>query len=166
MFPSVPRQVIRNCVPNSVTAILIELRTNWGHDNITDSMIKKYRRFFSFSRTSNTIITDAMREAGAECIFVNPEGGSLIGQLIRMEVDLAIAIQHSIHHAYPIKRDRLKENSFLAINQLGTQLGNPVFTSLIDATEVHFYQIKPKERHLTEEDETEVARLLQEYEVL
>ncbi|MCW7553809.1 hypothetical protein NX722_14470 [Endozoicomonas gorgoniicola] len=166
MLPSIPRQVIKNCVPNSITAILIELRTNWGHDNITDDMIKKYRRFFSFSRTSNTMISSAMLEAGAECIFVSPEGGSLIGQLITLEVDLAIAMQYSTHHAYPIKRDRSKENSFLAINQRGTQLGNPVFTPLIDVPEVHFYHIKPKERHLTEEDETEVARLLQEYEVV
>lgn len=166
MFPSVPRQFLKNCVPNSITAILIELRTNWGHDSITNEMIKKYRRFISFSRTLNTIIPEAMREAGAECTFVSPDGGSLIGQLITREVDLAIAIQYSTHHAYPIKRDRSKENSFLAINQFGTQLGNPVFSPLADATEVHFYQIKPKERHLTEEDEAEVTKLLQEYEIV
>ena len=166
MLPGIPRQVIKNCIPNSITAILIELRTNWGHDNITDDMIKKYRRFFSLTRTSNTLITEAMREAGAQCIFVNPEGGSLLGQLITMQVDLAIAIQNSIRHAYPIKRDRSKESSFLAINQRGTQLGNPSFTPLIDVDDAHFYQIKPKERHLTEEDQVAVARLLHEYEIV
>ncbi|UYM15342.1 BTB/POZ domain-containing protein [Endozoicomonas euniceicola] len=145
---------------------MIELRTNWGHANITEDMIKKYRRFVALLRTENTLIPNAMREADAECIFVSPEGTSLIGQLITRQVDLAIAIQYSTRHAYPIKRDRSKENSFLAINQSGTQLANPVYTPLIDAPEVHFYHIKPKDRDLAEEDEVEVARLLQEYEIV
>lgn len=162
----IPRQLIKNCIPNSITAILIELRLHWGHDNITDSLIKEYRRFISISRNSNQMIVDAMREAGATCVFVAPDGGTLTGQLIARQVELAIAIQFSTHHAYPIKRDRLRENSFLAINQSRTQLGKPVFTPLIDAAEVHFYQITPKTPHFTEEDAVKVARLLQEYEIV
>ena len=127
-------------------------------------MIKKYRRFVSLSRTGNAIIPNAMLEAGAECVFVSPEGSSLIGHLISLEVDLAIAIQYSTRHAYPIKRNRSEENSFLAINQFGTQLASSDYTPLIEAHEVHFYHIKPKDSDLTEEDEVEVARLLQEYE--
>ncbi|MET4709732.1 hypothetical protein [Endozoicomonas lisbonensis] len=162
MLPPVPHQIFKNCVHNSIIAILIELRMNWRHDNITNELIKKYRRFISLSCTMNSVIP----EAGADCIFVSPVGNSLIGQLITLQVELAIATEYATHHAYPIKRDRHKENSFLAINQFGTQFAKPVYTPLFDAAEVDFYHVIPKKGHLTEEDEAEIARLLQEYVVV
>ena len=146
----VPRQLGKNCIPNSITAILIELRFAWGYDQITDVLIKKYRRHFSITRNENTMIQDAMTEAGVRCQYFYPEG-SLITALIENQVALAIAIQSSIAHAYPIKKDYYDSNRYLTINQQGSFFSKAVYTQLLDTDDVNFYAIRPWTAHLPEE---------------
>lgn len=98
----VPRQVGRNCIPNSIMAILIELRLFWGYD-ISDSLIEKYRCRFSIARNRNTMINDAMTEVDIRYEYISV-AGSLIAALYANQVALAIAVQSSTHHAYPIKK--------------------------------------------------------------
>ncbi len=140
---SVPRQFGKNCITNSIVAVLIELRTFWRYDEkITDALIRKYRRPFSPTRISSQVIENAMAEVGIPVRYIYLEG-SLIAALKANNVSLAIAIQSSNHHAYPIKKNPWNSDEYLAINQRGVFFAKAVYAPLIDMNDVNFYAIYP-----------------------
>ena len=138
----VPRQFGKNCIPNSIRAILIELRSKYGVA-IDDKLFNKYFYRFSLRRNSNSMIEEAMKETGVSSLFVAPEG-SLINSLKANNVEIAIAVQSSTHHAYPIiKVNKDGQDHYMTINQQGTQLAKARYKELVDANDVHYYAIRP-----------------------
>ncbi len=139
---SVPRQFGKNCIPNSIVAILIELSAVWGIKKVNPALIKKYRYCFSFTRCSDLMIKEAMNEAGVLFQFIYSTG-SLSTCLAANNVCLAIAVDTATHHAYPIKKNLLNSNEYLTINQFGTFYAEAIYTPLKERFDVSFYAIRP-----------------------
>ena len=91
-----------------------------------------------------------MGQAGLRCQYICPQE-SLITALKANNVALAIAIQSSIRHAYPIKKNLLNSNEYLTINQSGAFFARAIYTTLIDVYDVNFYAIRPWTNHLPDD---------------
>lgn len=137
----VPRQFGKNCIPNSIVAMMLELRTT--HDfYIPDKVINKYRWPFSLSRQSNKMINKACNEVKVNCNFIY-DPGSLVESLRNNDVVFAIAVNIHTHHAFPIKRVvENGESKYFTINQNGTFLSAPNYTGLVDDKDVQYYKIE------------------------
>lgn len=139
---SVPRQCGKNCIPNSIVAVLIELQVVWHAKKVNLELIRKYSRFYSFTRYSNLLIKEAMTEANVLFEYISTTG-SLITNLTANNVCLAIAVESATHHAYPIKKNFSPENEYLTINQFGTFYAEAIYTPLKERFDVGFYAIRP-----------------------
>ena len=157
----VPRQLIKNCVSNSVVAVLIELRDCWGYFNITDDLIRKYRRLLSMQRMSTSFINTAMMEVGCNFEFVQTVG-SLMSSLRSKQASLAIATQFqsrgaglfsvgAFRHAYPIKINQVGQ--YVTINQFAKQFKRPCYEPLFDVDDIAYFLLRPIFRTYTPKDD-------------